>query len=129
MFFATLASPKHHNFDFQGLIYLKVEITFFEYNQNIDFEGRIYLEVETLIFTKVNEISAPPPQGPKAPPWGAKELSCGPKELARGSEKHPKTPILSIYIHIYSNSRSTAKRPILVNLLINDLMNPLITSQ
>ena len=43
-----------YNFDFQGLFYLKVEITFFDKNQNIDFQGRIYLKVETRIFTKVD---------------------------------------------------------------------------
>ena len=73
-----------YNFDFQGRIYLKVEITFFEKNQNIDFQGRIYLKVETRIFTKVDQIFDPPPRGPKEPPWG-------PKELSRGSEELPKT--------------------------------------
>ena len=73
-----------YNFDFQGRIYLKVEITFFEKNQNIDFQGRIYLKVETRIFTKVDQISDPPPGGPK-------ELPRGPKELPRGSEELPKT--------------------------------------
>ena len=61
-----------YKFDFQGRIYLKVEIEFFEQHQNIDYQGRICLKVETRIFTKVDQIFDPPPRGPKEPPRGPK---------------------------------------------------------
>ena len=73
-----------YNFGFQGRIYLKVEITFFEKNQNIDFQGRICLKVETRIFTKVDQIFDRPARGSKEPPRG-------PEELPRGSDELPKT--------------------------------------
>ena len=63
-----------YHFDFQGRIYLKVEIDFSEQNQNIDYQGRICLKVETLIFTKVDQIFAPPPKGAQRAPKGPKEL-------------------------------------------------------
>ena len=94
-----------YNFDFQGRIYLKVEITFFEKNQNIDFQGRICLNVETRIFAKVDQIFDPPPEGPKSPPGGPKSSPGGPKSSPRPLEDTNS---------IYSNSRSTAKRPLLV---------------
>ena len=97
-----------YNFDFQGRIYLKVEITFFEQNQNIDFQGRIYLKNETRIFTKVDQIFDPPPGGPKSPPGGPKSSPGGPKSSPRP---------LQDTNSIYSNSRSTAKRPLLVMIL------------
>ena len=81
-----------YNFDFQGRIYLKVEITFFEKNQNIYFHGRIYLKVETCIFTKVDQIFDPPrggqraPQGTQRAPQGVRSA---PQDLFR-------TPILYI---------------------------------
>ena len=93
------------NFDFQGRIYLKVEITFFEQNQNIDFQGRIYLKIETRIFTKVDQIFDPPTGGPKSPPGVSKSSPGGPKSSPRPLEDTNS---------IYSNSRSTAKRPLLV---------------
>ena len=43
-----------YNVDFQGRVYLKVEIDFSEQNQNIDYQGRICLKLETRIFTKVD---------------------------------------------------------------------------
>ena len=87
-----------YNFDYQGRIYLKVEIEFSEQNQNIDYQGRICLKVETRIFTKVDQIFDPPPRGPKEPPRGPKS---SPRPLEDTNS-------------IYSNSRSTAKRPLLV---------------
>ena len=87
-----------YNFDFQGRIYLKVEIEFSEQNQNIDYQGRICLKVETRIFTKVDQIFDPPPRGPKEPPRGPKS---SPRPLEDTNS-------------IYSNSRSTAKRLLLV---------------
>ena len=72
-----------YKFDFQGRIYLKVEIDFFELNQNIDYQGRICLKVETRIFTKVDQIFDPPPRGPKSA-QGAQRV---PQDLLR-------TPIL-----------------------------------
>ena len=77
-----------YNFDFQGRIYLKVEIMFSKKNQNIDVQGLIYLKVETLIFTKVDQIWDPPPRGPKEPPRGAKELPRGSEELPKTSSGH-----------------------------------------
>ena len=74
-----------YNFDFQGRIYLKVEIDVSEQNQNIDYQGRICLKVETRIFTKVDQIFAPPQGGPKSP-QGAQRA---PQDLLR-------TPILYI---------------------------------
>ena len=74
-----------YNFDFQGRIYLKVEIDFSEQNQNIDYQGRICLKVETRIFTKVDQIFDPPQGGPKSP-QGAQRA---PQDLLR-------TPILYI---------------------------------
>ena len=94
-----------YNFDFQGRISLKVEITFFKKNQNIDFQGRISLKVETRIFTKVEQISVPPPGGPKSSPGGPKSSPGGPKSSPRP---------LQDTNSIYSNSRSTAERPLLV---------------
>ena len=94
-----------YNFDFESRIYLKVEITFFENNKNIDFQGRIYLKVETRIFTKVDQIFDPPPGGPKSPPGGPKSSPGGPKSSPRP---------LQDTNSIYSNSRSTAERPLLV---------------
>ena len=95
-----------YNFDFQGRIYLKVEIAFFEQNQNIDYQGRIYLKVETRIFTKIDQIFGPPPGGPKSPPGGPKSSPGGPKSSPRP---------LQDTNSIYSNSRSTAERLELVN--------------
>ena len=45
-----------YNFDFQGRIYLKVEIMFSMNHQNIDYQGRICLKVEARIFAKVDKI-------------------------------------------------------------------------
>ena len=87
-----------YNFDFQGRIYVKFEIDFSEQNQNIDYQGRICLKVETRIFTKVDQIFDPPPRGPKEPPRGPKS---SPRPLEDTNS-------------IYSNSRSTANRPLLV---------------
>ena len=81
-----------YNFDFQGRIYLKVEITFFETNQNIDFQGRIYLKVETRIFTKVDQIFDPP-QGVQRAPQGAQRA---PQGVQRAPQDLFRTPILYI---------------------------------
>ena len=81
-----------YNFDFQGRIYLKVEITFFEKNQNIDFQGRICLKVETRIFTKVDEIFDPP-RGVQRAPQGAQRA---PQGVQRAPQDLFVTPILYI---------------------------------
>ena len=77
-----------YKFDFQGRIYLKVEICVFEINQNIDYQGRIYLKVETRIFTKIDQIFEPPQGGPKSP-QGAQRA---PQDLLRTPILYTQTP-------------------------------------
>ena len=86
------------NFDYQGRIYLKVEITFFEKNQHIDFQGRICLKVETCIFTKADQIFGPP-GGVKEPLKGSKELpktSLGDQLYVFKLQIHRKATVTSI---------------------------------
>ena len=98
--FSTFGRENDHrfsyNFDYQALIYLKVEITFFEKNQDFDFQGRIYLNIETRIFTKVDQISDPPPRGAQRAPQGAQRASQGvqraPQDLFRTQILYIQTP-------------------------------------
>ena len=97
--FSTFGRENDHrfsyNFDYQGLIYLKVEITFFEKNQDFDFQGRIYLKIETRIFTKIDQIFGPPPGGPKSSPGGPKSsqgVQRAPQDLFRRPILYIQTP-------------------------------------
>ena len=67
--------------------------------------ARIYLKVDTLTFTKVSEMFAPPPRGPKRSRGEPRSSPGGPKSSPR---------LLRDTNSIYSNSRSTASRPLLV---------------
>ena len=101
-----------YKFDFQGRIYLKNENAFFACFQDFDFQGRIYLKNETRIFIKNRQISGPPPGAPKSSPVGSKTPLGGPTSSPEGPKSS--TRGLEDTDSIYSNSRSTAKRPLLV---------------
>ena len=67
-----------------------------------DLANLVFRVCETLIFTKVDQIFDPPPQGvQRAPLWAQRGLQ-GVRRAPRDTNS------------IYSNSRSTAKRPLLV---------------
>ena len=82
-----------YDLDFQGRIYLKVEIAFSKINQNIEFQTRIYLKVETLIFTKVDEMFDPPPPGAQN---ALGESQGAPQGVQRAPQDSFGTPILYI---------------------------------
>ena len=81
-----------YKFDFQGRIYLKVEIAVSIKNQNIDFQGRICLKVETRIFTKVDEMFACPPRCPKRS-WGS-------QGAPQGVQRAPQDPFGTTILYI-----------------------------
>ena len=102
-----------YKFDFQGRIYLTIENAFFACFHDFDFQGRIYLKNETRIFITNRQISGPAHGVPKSSQVGSKWLDGGPT----GSPERPKSSTrgLEDTDSIYSNSRSTAKRPLYIH--------------
>ena len=96
-------------FDFQGQIYLKVESTCFATLSNIWFWGPNLPKSWNTYFRKVDGISLDPPGDSKSSPRASKDLPRRSQQCPRGGPGP-----LQETNSIHSNSRSTAKRPLLV---------------